>query len=400
MRCLSMSLVAILMTSLGPAPGRGEEVAADASASRPRMTSLEPSGSDPLANLEKQVKRKTTDRRSRRRGAAASATAIQPGPLVSDVGPGAREAAVERGLKFLIATQGKDGGWNPQATGDFMADIATTSIAGLALLKARTGDEVVGRANAEQQAASFVVRQVKEATTRGEWQPAVVDKTVSNDLGEGSDAALAVLYLAEHLAAGGDQAADCREAVRMLMVSCAKRLNDDPTAFQNVAQGLSRAIMAHAVVVAGQAGVPAPADLMGRLVDGCTGNNHRFYGRAARIGCLHAAALQADARPPGEALALADTLVRPVLDDYQGRWPYGLGGEVFLSLLFLGAMLSDAGTQPAAEWSRGVEVALVKAQNRDGTWMGSSCINSSVFCTASALLVLDTASSDCRIAAQ
>lgn len=145
--------------------------------------------------------------------------------------------------------------------------------------------------------------------------------------------------------------------------------------------------------------MPVPAGLLDRLADGRP-DTQDFYGRSARIGCLHAAALGARGPTPDEALALADALVQPVLSDYHGRWPYVAGGEVFLSLLFLGAMLSDADGPTAAEWSRDVDAMLVQTQNRDGSWTGSSCINGSVFCTSSALLVLGSAARDDRVTAR
>ena len=247
--------------------------------------------------------------------------------------------------------------------------------------------------------ADFVVRRAGAAQLPDQWQPDVVDHTVRGDLGDGSDAALAALFLAAFVADRDDDSAEDRDAVGRLLQHFDKRLTKEPRAFQARAQGLSRAVVAHAAVVAGSAGVPVPAGLLGRLADGCP-DDRQLYGRSARIGCLHAVALAAGGAPPDEALTLADALVQPVLADYHGRWPYGAGGEVFLSLVFLGAMLTDAGGPTADEWSRGVDTLLVQTQNGDGSWTGSSCINSRVFCTSSALLVMGGATRDGRVAAR
>jgi|694.fasta_scaffold37392_4 hypothetical protein len=402
MRRTSFLLLAPLVIAIpGLLPGRilaEEPAATDTPIGRPRMTMLEPSAADPLAPVEKAAKRQAKSARSPRRGAPAPPAA---GPLAKDAGAPARQAAVNRGVGFLVSAQGKDGGWGREA-GQAPSDVASTSIAGLALLKARPGKEIPDRLPCERQAAAFVARRIAESKLPEQWQPTVVDPMVINDLGTSADAVLAALFLAEHVAhAAEDDAASAefRVAVNLLLEHFDARLRNEPNMFRQRAHGLSRATLAHAAVVAGRAGVPVPEGLVARLADGCREDQH-LYGRSARIGCLHAAALQAGVPPSDDALALADTLVQPVLADYHGRWPYGAGGEVFMSLLFLGAMLGDAGGPTAAEWSRGVEQVLVQAQSGNGSWSGSSCINSRVFCTSSALLVMHAAPAADRVASR
>jgi len=395
---LSPLLVAMVTASLGALVGRGEEVADATPAARPRMTMLESSGEDPLAEVEKAAKRAVQKaRRAQRQAGAAPA----PGPSRRDVAPAARQAAVERGARFLTAVQRTDGGWNSQGQAGGPADLANTSIAGLALLKAPDGKDVAGRDERVARATHFVLRTVAEAGLPDRWQPAVVDGSVCGDLGLGSDAALAALFLAEQAAAGRDEAVECRAAAGRLLEYVDRRLEEDPTAFRQRAQGLTRAVAAHAAEVAGRDGIAVPENLLARLVEGCPADQ-QFYGQAARVGCLHAASRQAGGNPSddAEAVAIFDKVMQPVLGDYHGRWPYGAGGEVFLSLMFLGAMLTDTGTPTAVEWSRDVDAMLVQAQNQDGSWTGSSCINSRVFCTSSAMLVMGTAPPDGRVAAR
>jgi hypothetical protein len=43
---------------------------------------------------------------------------------------------------------------------------------------------------------------------------------------------------------------------------------------------------------------------------------------------------------------------------------------------------------------------LVQAQSGNGSWSGSSCINSRVFCTSSALLVMHAAPAADRVASR
>jgi hypothetical protein len=391
-------VVALATAGLMPAAGRGEEPAPPG---RPQMTMLETSGEDPLADVKKPAKRRSAARQPtcRRCEALVSATSAA-GPLNMTLSRDAREAAVRRGVRFLLAAQGADGGWNSgEHRLDVPADLASTSIASLALLKAKPGALVELQSRSVSLAADFVVNKVAEWERDGQWRPTSVDDRVVADLGGDADAALAALFLAEHVARAEDGRRRYHDSVARLLAVLCQRLETDPAVFQERAHRLTRAVVAHAAATAERAGVTVPDGLVQRVVDGCP-RAEDFCGRAARIGCLHAASRQAGGRPTDEGTALADTIVQPVLADYQGRWPFGTGGEVFLSLVFIGGMLSDTGTQTAVAWNEGVGVVLVQAQNSDGSWTGSSCINSRTFCTSSAVLVLATESVDARVAAR
>lgn len=352
------------------------------------MTTLEKPDEDPLADVERAAKRKRPAGLQPRRPVASGPSHIHVG---ADV-----QAAMERGVGYLARGQNRDGGWNSGENAG-PADLANTSIAGLALLRTPTQNDAAPRAAAR--AAEFVAANATAALQDGQWRPTAVDGRVVGDLGACSDAALAALFLAQRVAHGGDDARPCRKPLERLLAVIDRHLEADPNAFKNGAHTLSRAVVAHAAEAAGRAGVAVPEDFVRRVVDGCSAHVD-FYGRSARIGCLHASSRQAASGSTAAAAVAAEEFVKPMLAEPRGRLPFGAGGEVFLSLMFIGGMLSDAGTDVGAAWNMRANAQLVQAQNQDGSWTGSSCINSRVFCTASALLVLSPEPAGIRVAAR
>lgn len=58
------------------------------------------------------------------------------------------------------------------------------------------------------------------------------------------------------------------------------------------------------------------------------------------------------------------------------------GGEEFLSYMLTSESLIIAGGEKFPKWNAKLHERLAKVQNADGTWSGSHCITSPVFCTA------------------
>lgn len=340
--------------------------------------------------------------------AAVPAAAAPPAPAT-------KTQAIGRGVQYLIGSQQNDGGWSSgeQWNGPMAADLSNTSIAGLAVLRAGTGVAVRGEEEAVERAVRFVTGRVAASADAELWAPQVVDGTVQRDLGVGVDAVLAALFLAESVeAAGADhRAATAKKSLNTLMRVITRNVRKQPNAFASGGQALTRGLIAHAADRATRVGAEVDDDLVS-LVTANGPKNMGLYGDAGRVGCLHVAwrhsgggsshafAQIADEAASGAPLtaapvdtareleALGKSLVEPVLANPRNQWPYGAGGEVFLALMFLTAMLQDTNTEVAAAWTARVDAQLIQTQNAQGSWTGSSCINSRVFCTASALLVM------------
>lgn len=331
--------------------------------------------------------------------------------------PAMKAQAIGRGVQYLIGSQRNDGGWNSgeQWNGPMAADLSNTSIAGLAVLRAGTAVALRGEEEAVERAVRFVTGRVEASADAELWapRPDVVDGTVQRDLGVGVDAVLAALFLAESVeAAGADrQAATAKKSLNTLMRVITRNVREQPNAFAAGGQALTRGLIAHAVDRATRVGVEVDDDLV-PLITANGPKNMGLYGDAGRVGCLHVAWRRsgggsshafaqiadeaASAAPVAagpvdtarELEALGKSLVEPVLANPRNQWPYGAGGEVFLALMFLTAMLQDTNADVAAAWTARVDAQLIQTQNAQGSWTGSSCINSRVFCTSSALLVM------------
>lgn len=328
--------------------------------------------------------------------------------------PAMKAQAIGRGVQYLIGSQRNDGGWN-SGEHPMAADLSNTSIAGLAVLRAGTAVAMRGEEEAVERAVRFVTGRVAASADAELWapRPDVVDGTVQRDLGVGVDAVLAALFLAESVeAAGADrQAATAKKSLNTLMRVITRNVREQPNAFAAGGQALTRGLIAHAVDRATRVGVEVDDDLV-PLITANGPKNMGLYGDAGRVGCLHVAWRRsgggsshafaqiadeaASAAPVAagpvdtarELEALGKSLVEPVLANPRNQWPYGAGGEVFLALMFLTAMLQDTNADVAAAWTARVDAQLIQTQNAQGSWTGSSCINSRVFCTSSALLVM------------
>lgn len=64
------------------------------------------------------------------------------------------------------------------------------------------------------------------------------------------------------------------------------------------------------------------------------------------------------------------------------------GGEEYLSFLQIGEGMITGYDHDWKVWYDNTAGGLLKLQNKDGSWNGSHCITSSVFCTASCILIL------------
>lgn len=329
--------------------------------------------------------------------------------------PDAKKRSIDRGVQYLVKNQRNDGGWGhgEQWNGQGAADLSNTSIAGLAVLRAGTVADVPGEKQSVTRAVKFVTTWVADSDDVKLWTPHAVDGTVQRDLGVGVDAVLAAMFLAENVAAAGEerQAAAGKDALQKLMRVITHNVRDQPNAFTNHGQALTRGLIAHTADRAARVGVDVDDDLVPMVVANRPrfNDNPHLYEAASRIGCLHTAWRRggssggaaftpiADADTPAAAAPIdvgreLDTLGRqltaPVLANRRGQWPYGAGGEVFLALMLLTSMLQETGAESAADWSATVDARLIQTQNAGGSWSGSSCINSRVFCTSSALLVM------------
>ena len=66
------------------------------------------------------------------------------------------------------------------------------------------------------------------------------------------------------------------------------------------------------------------------------------------------------------------------------------GGEEYLAWWFATSSLVHSGGERWARWYPAISKRLIDVQNANGSWSGHHCLTGKVFCTATALLTLQT----------
>jgi hypothetical protein len=320
-------------------------------------------------------------------------------------------AAVVCGLNYLARTQRPDGGWNSSARPDD-ADLATTSIAGLAFLRAggtmRNGPSAAILSRAE----AFVTTAVAGASDEMLLRPSTGDPLVHADLGPGIDGILSACFLAELLGAGVPEPEEprVRATLERLLDFIGSAHDADAFAFHG-SRILSMALAAHALSSAERSGVPVDERTRKGLFtaavnvhrnNGVTGTD--FYACAAVAGTLHMApGVLAAGIPSGEFIradeGTANTTrttrattsqIRRSLASVRDQWSRtvsrpgwrgvpGSGGEIYLSTALVGDMLKRTDSTAWPTWHRQVGQQLAQLQDGQG---------SRTFCTSAAVLAI------------
>jgi hypothetical protein len=66
------------------------------------------------------------------------------------------------------------------------------------------------------------------------------------------------------------------------------------------------------------------------------------------------------------------------------------GGEEYIAFHLITECMLQAGGDDWKRWFPSIREGLVNSQNADGSWTGHHCITSRTFCTAAAILVLQS----------
>jgi hypothetical protein len=111
---------------------------------------------------------------------------------------------------------------------------------------------------------------------------------------------------------------------------------------------------------------------------------HELYKNVSGIRVLHAMKKDDDPRYKA-AFQAALGLVKG--DD---RAFYSAGGEEYLAFHLLTECMLQSRGEAWKAWYPTIQGKIVKVQNADGSWTGHHCITARTFCTAAALLVLQS----------
>ncbi len=305
------------------------------------------------------------------------------------------EPDIARPLRWLLQAQGQDGGWGPEAGAP--ADVATTSLSGIALLRLGQGDPGHALTGPTRRALFYVVRAVERAPAPAAYiQPEGTQP--QRKLGRGIDTFLAAQFLGEAPDRSPARARTASGPATALDLCVAKieALQRDDGSFSKDgwAPVLSSAFAANGLHVAKDAGAKVEAQALARseayMLRGYDKERKAFRTDDAAGVALYQAAgsLDAASRAGKLAEAPAQAARAHLADEAFVRGFGSYGGEEHVSYLLSTEAFARAGGEDWARWSASIRTRLASIQREDGTWRGDHCITSTSFCTAASLITL------------
>jgi len=312
--------------------------------------------------------------------------------------PPTRQARAEpdlaRPLRWLLQAQGQDGGWGPEAGAP--ADVATTSLSGIALLRLGQDGQRQELSEPTRRALRYVIRAVEQAPGPTAYIQAEGTQP-QRKLGRGIDTFLAAQFLGEglrSLPAGPER--DRTRAALDLCVAKIQALQRDDGSFSKDgwAPVLSSAFAANGLHVARDVGAKVESRALARseeyMLRGYDRERKTFRTDDAAGVALYQAAgsLDAAARAGKLAEAPAQAARAHLADEAFVRGFGSYGGEEHVSYLLSTEAFARAGGEDWTRWSTSIRTRLAGIQREDGTWRGDHCITSTSFCTAASLITL------------
>jgi hypothetical protein len=316
---------------------------------------------------------------------------------------------VERPLAWLIAAQNTDGSWGETMKSP-TPDVATTAIAGIALVRLGHTGSTGEFQDTTRRAVRFVVAAV-EKTPQDEIAINAPGTLPQRKLGRNIDTFLAAQFLAEVLPS---LKGDLAERARRALVSCARRTEkaqaaDGSYANDGWAPLLASAFANNGLYAARGAGVKVSETTLEKgqhnLIDKYDGKTKSFStGGAAGVSLYSVAvsgmaAIQLEkekASPKTEeerrerqhAIEAHHAASEQLANDRVLRGFGSYGGEEHVSYMLTAEAKAAIGGSEWDEFSKSIRARLKQIQREDGTWRGDHCITSTTFCTAASLITL------------
>jgi Prenyltransferase and squalene oxidase repeat len=360
--------------------------------------------------------------------------------------------AVDKGMKWLVSVQGKDGGWGQDGgetsyvrQGERLEsngnDVANTAVAAEALL--HTGNTPTRGEYRQplQRAIRFILEHVERSPADGLAVTDLTGTQIQRKLGPYIDTFLTSKLLAELDGNMGDEQANAR--VRRSLEKCVAKVEKGQLkdGSWNIAGGwapiLGTSMASQSLFIAKEKAVPVPQAAMQRVevyteatvappppaavptgkgagvgsgVGGAVASAGPVSGRAfGGLVSMGAASAEVSAASAGVSLYKRaqelEQLSRTPVDRKKNgeqikaitaqladpRFVTGfgsVGGEEFFSYLNISDSLHRAGGPEWERWNRDMTAKILKMQNEDGTWAGHHCITGRVAVTGAAILML------------
>jgi hypothetical protein len=335
--------------------------------------------------------------------------------------------ASEKGVKWLVSVQGKDGGWGQDGgetsyvrQGEHLEsmgnDVANTAVAAAVLL--HTGSTPAKGEYREplRRAVNFILDHVEKSPAEGLQVTDQAGTQIQRKLGPYIDTFLTSKLLAELDGNTGDAQMNARVRRDLQKVVAKIEKNQLKDGSWNIAGGwapiLGTSMASRSLDIAQRKGVavqqmtmarvdeytqkaaasaPPPAARVGGSV---VGGAPRGADAAASAGVsLYAGAQQLEqlSRTEADRAKNKDKIeaIRGQLSDARFVTGFGsMGGEEFFSYLNISDSLHRTGGAEWEKWNREIKAKILKLQNEDGTWAGHHCITGRVAVTSAAILTL------------
>ncbi len=336
--------------------------------------------------------------------------------------------AVDKGVKWLVSVQGKDGGWGQDGgetsyvrQGERLEsngnDVANTAVAAEALLHA-------GSAYREQvqKAVDFILQRVEQSPEDGLAVTNVTSTQIQRKLGPYIDTFLTSKLLAELDGTLADAQTNAR--VRKALQKCVAKIekNQLKDGSWNIAGGwapiLGTSMASRSLYIAKEKGVDVSPTVQAKVehfsmvatgVGGGVGGRSAGLTRTDGTHLGSSSAVMVTAGSAGvslysgaqklEQLSRTDAdrvknkdeikAITGQLSDSKFVEGFGsIGGEEFFSYLNISDSLRRTGGPEWVKWNSEMKAKILKLQNEDGTWSGHHCITGRVAVTSAAILTL------------
>jgi hypothetical protein len=348
--------------------------------------------------------------------------------------------AIEKGMKWLVSVQGKDGGWGQDGgetsyirEGERLEsngnDVANTAVAAEALLHAGNTSTSGPYQQPLQRAVRFILERVERSPVEGLAITDLTGTQIQRKLGPYIDTFLTSKLLADLDGNMDDARANAR--VRQSLQKCVAKVEKSQLkdGSWNIAGGwapiLGTSMASQSLYVAQGKGVVVDGRAMAQ-VDTYTARTSgggvgagagsgvgpgvaaSMSGGSARTGSMatsvevsaasagvplykRAQELEQLSRTPADREKNVKQIkaIQGQLADPKFVTGFGsIGGEEFFSYLNISDSLHRAGGPEWERWNGEMKAKILKMQNEDGTWAGHHCITGRVAVTSAAILML------------